>query len=193
VFGIWRKGSAATLVAAVACALALASCASSSSNGVAQLTTTTQGGAVTTSPASTPVSQALDFARCMRSKGVSNFPDPNSSAEFNKSIMSQLAASNPDYSSATRSCARLLPGVGGVTPALAQEIANDEAKFVDCMRSHGVPNWPGPVLMQGRLIFDPQSAGIDPNAPKMVAKIQACDYVFPASVGVPPGAGHNPS
>ena len=120
-----HRGGAATLVAAVVCALALASCSTSSSNGVAQLTTTTHGGAVTTSPASTPVSQALDFARCMR--------------------------------------------------------------------SHGVPNWPGPVLMQGRLIFDPQSAGIDPNAPKMVAKIQACDYVFPASVGVPPGAGHNPS
>lgn len=182
----------ATLGSAAVLSLALASCASSPGSGVAHLGTTTQGTTSTTPGAPAQVGEALAFARCMRSKGVGNFPDPNSSGEFSKSVMSRLATSNPKYSSATQSCAHLLPGVGGITPGLAQEIANDEAAFVVCMRSHGVTNWPNPVLEQGRLVFDPQATGIDPNSPRITAKMQACDYVFPASVGVPPGAGHNP-
>lgn len=128
----------------------------------------------------------------MRTHGVADFPDPNAKAGFDKDTMNQLATSNPRYPGATRSCDHLLPGIGVMTPALSQEIANDEAKFVGCMHSHGVANWPNPVLEQGRLIFNPQAVGIDTNSPKIAAKLQECDYVFPASVGVPPGAGHNP-
>jgi hypothetical protein len=141
------------------------------------------------------VNEALNFAGCMRSNGVTNFPDPTASGEFNKTTMSQLAASNSHYQAASQSCAHLFPGMSGQSPSqvLAQEIANDEAEFVRCMHNHGVTNWPEPVLDQGRLIFNSQAVGIDPNSPVIAAKMQACDYVFPASIGVPPGAGHNPN
>jgi hypothetical protein len=188
----------AILVAATSLSLVLAACGSPSENAVAQLgstTTTTQTGSSSTSSASAQVSEALAFARCMRSKGVTNFPDPNANGEFNKVTMSQLSTSNSRYQTATQSCAHLFPGISGKSPSqvLAQQIANDEAKFVRCMRSHGVSNWPNPVLEQGRLVFNSQAVGIDPTSPRIAAKMQACDYVFPASVGVPPGAGHNPN
>lgn len=177
--------------------LVLAACGGPSSSGVAQLgsTTTQVTNPTNASGSSSQVGEALAFARCMRSDGVTNFPDPNANAEFNKATMSQLEASNARYQTATQSCAHLFPGMSGKSPSqvLAQQIANDEAKFVRCMRSHGVPKWPNPVIQQGRLVFDSQAVGIDPGSPRIAAKMQACDYVFPASVGVPPGAGHNPN
>ena len=61
-------------------------------------------------------------------------------------------------------------------------------KFAACMRSHGVPNWPDPTLDRGRAVFDPQAVGIDPNSPQISAKMHDCERVFPASIGIPPGA-----
>jgi hypothetical protein len=185
------------LVVASTFSLVLAACGGPSGSGVAQLgsTTTQVTHSASTSGSSSLVSEALAFARCMRSDGVTGFPDPNANGEFNKVTMSQLASSNSRYQTATQSCAHLFPGMSGKSPSqvLAQQIANDEAKFVRCMRSHGVPTWPNPVIEQGRLVFDSRAAGIDPGSPRIAAKMQACDYVFPASVGVPPGAGHNPN
>jgi len=183
------------LLTAIGLSLVLAACSKPSPNGVAQLgsTTTTQATS-STSSAGSQVTEALAFARCMRSNGVTNFPDPDAKGDFNKVAMNQLATSNSHYQTASNSCAHLFPDMSDKSPSqlLLQEISNDEAKFVRCMRTHGVPKWPNPVLQQGRLIFDSQAVGINPNSPRIAAKMQACDYVFPAAVGVPPGAGHNP-
>jgi hypothetical protein len=200
--GNWRRPQATiargvvALIVTTGVALVLAACGRPSSTGVANVgsTTTLPGSPSSVSSAATQVSQALSYARCVRSKGVTNFPDPNAAGAFNKLTMSQLASGNPTYSAATASCAHLFPSIDGTSAGQAQlqVIANDEAKFVRCMRTHGVSNWPNPVLSQGREVFDPAAVGIKPNAPAMAAKIQACDVVFPASIGVPPGAGHNP-
>jgi hypothetical protein len=188
--------SVVALVGAAVVAVILSACGSPSGSGVAQLGTTTPPATSTTisSSAATQVSEALAYARCVRSKGVTNFPDPDSVGRFNKVTLGQLETSNPNYTTATQSCVHLFPGINGTSPvqALLEAIANDEAKFVRCMRSDGVPNWPNPVLVQARLIFEPRAVGIDPNLPKIAAKMQVCDSAFPASVGVPPGAGHNP-
>jgi hypothetical protein len=71
---------------------------------------------------------------------------------------------------------------------VVQEIQNDMVKFARCMRSHGVANWPDPTLDRGRAIFDPQAVGIDTNSPQISAKMHDCERVFPASIGIPPGA-----
>jgi hypothetical protein len=126
----------------------------------------------------------------MRSNGVANFPDPDSSGVWPKPQV-EGAASNPQYSVAARVCGHLLPyGGPGVapSPAVDQQIQNDMTKFALCMRSHGVPNWPEPTLDQGRTVFDPQAAGVETNSPQISAKMQQCEHVFPASIGIPPGA-----
>jgi hypothetical protein len=51
-----------------------------------------------------------------------------------------------------------------------------------------VANWPDPTLDRGRAVFDPQAVGIDANSPRITTKMHQCERVFPASVGVPPGA-----
>jgi hypothetical protein len=69
-----------------------------------------------------------------------------------------------------------------------QQIANDMTKFAQCMRSHGVSNWPDPTLDQGRAVFNPQAVGVNTNSPQISAKVHECDHVFPASIGIAPGA-----
>jgi hypothetical protein len=146
----------------------------------------------TSSPS--PIAQPLAFSHCMRSKGVPSFPDPSGSGVWPKTEV-ELAAGNPRFQAATQACGHLLPDGGpGVppSPTVTQQIQSDMAKFARCMRSHGVPSWPDPTLDRGRAVFDPQAAGIDTSAPQISATMQECDHVFPASLGVPPGAGQNP-
>jgi hypothetical protein len=140
--------------------------------------------------AGTPANaEAVAFSRCMRSHGVSNFPDPDRSGLWPKSQV-ELTVSNPRFQTATQTCGRLLPDGGpGVAPSppVEQEIQSDMLKFARCMRSKGVTNWPDPTLDQGRAIFNPQAAGIDPNSPQISTKMLVCEHVFPQSLGRPPG------
>jgi len=137
-----------------------------------------------------PTSQPLAFSRCMRSRGVADFPDPDPSGVWPKSQV-EAVAGNPKFDPATRACGHLLPDGGpGVPPsqAVVQQIRTDMAKFAQCMRSHGVRGWPDPTLDRGRDVFDPQAAGIDTGSPLVGAAMRTCEGVFPASVGIPPGA-----
>jgi hypothetical protein len=184
--------TAAAIIAAVGLGLLAAACGGSPGSHVAQLGSTAaqpaSSSGASTAGASTD-SQPLAFSRCMRSHGVSKFPDPNSSGVWPKSQV-ELAASSLRFDAATRACQYLLPNGGpGVSPspAVVQQIRSDMAKFARCMRSHGVPNWPDPTLDRGREIFDPEAAGIDSNSPQVRTKMHACEHVFPASLGRPPG------
>jgi hypothetical protein len=134
--------------------------------------------------------QPLAFSRCMRSHGVQTFPDPDSTGVWPKSQV-EVAAGSLRFPAATRACGHLMPDGGpGVSPSptVVQQIQGDMAKFAVCMRSHGVPSWPDPTLDRGREVFDPESVGIDTSSPQISTKIHDCEHVFPASIGIPPGA-----
>ena len=131
------------------------------------------------------------FSRCMRSHGLQHWPDPNSSGVWPKSQVELIAAGNPRFQAATQACGHFLPDGGpGVPPSppVVRQIQTDMLKFARCMRSHGAPNWPDPTLDQGRAVFNPQAVGIDPNSPQISTKMHECQHVFPASLGLPPGA-----
>jgi len=126
-------------------------------------------------------SKALAYARCVRSHGVPNFPDPNSAGEFNKTTLARLAASNSQYPTASHACAHLLPNSGGgPTAAEVRQEWNGMASFARCMRSHGVPNWPDPTA------YPPEPsrptfilpASIQP-VPKTISKMQICLRLVP--------------
>jgi hypothetical protein len=137
-----------------------------------------------------PTSQPLAFSHCMRSHGVSNFPDPDSSGVWPKSQV-ELVAGNPGFDAATKACAQLLPDGGpGVppSPAVVQLIQTDMLKFARCMRSAGVSNWPDPTIDRGRAVFSPEAVGINSSSPRISTKVHECERVFPASLGIPPGA-----
>lgn len=179
------------ILVAACLGLLVAACGGSPGSQVAQGGSTTtasspSGGATT---GRSPTSQPLAFSHCMRSHGVPSFPDPTSKGVWPKSQVEVAASNDARFQAATRACGHLLPyGGPGVppSPAVVQQIRADMTKFARCMRSHGVPNWPGPIVdNQGRGSFDTQTAGINTNSPQISAKIHDCDHVFPASIGIP--------
>jgi hypothetical protein len=132
--------------------------------------------------ANTKVSQVLAFARCMRSHGVTDFPDPNGSGALPKREVG-VASNNPEFVGAHRACGHLLPNSGQPTQAQVQQAFNDMRNFAQCMRSHGVANWPDPTVTspQDNRPFFNTPATIDPNAPQIATKISACQHLLHAN------------
>ncbi len=116
----------------------------------------------------------------MRSNGVPNWPDPNSSGVFDKSKLTsqQLGASSSRVQTAQRACSHLLPNGGsGPSAAQVQEVKAQALEFSRCVRSHGVPNFPDPDST-GR-IPDPATGGINQGSPKFQAANAACGKYRP--------------
>ena len=143
---------------------------------------------------STNAQQALAFARCMRSHGVRNWPDPNSSGVFPKRTPQQLGVSSSQYQAATNACGHLLPNGalppgGQPTQAELRTMESYALKFARCMRSHGVPTWPDYTLRGGIPIFDLHGTSIAPNSPQIVAKQLACNSLLHLSHSPPTSGG----
>jgi hypothetical protein len=158
------------IIGAVALALLAAACGGAPSSNGGQLGSAT----------STLQSGAVAFARCMRSHAVPNWPDPNRSGVFDKSKLTsqQLGASSSRVQAAQHACSHLLPNGGsGPSAAQVQRVRAQALSFSQCVRSHGVPNFPDPDST-GR-IPDPATVGVDQGSPKFEAANQACGKYRP--------------
>jgi hypothetical protein len=73
------------------------------------------GGNQTTGGNLTPseVTQLLNYAKCMRSHGVLNFPDPTSKG---LGSLNGIDPNSPQFNTASQACQSLLPNSGGSGP-----------------------------------------------------------------------------
>ena len=127
------------------------------------------------------------FASCMRTNGVSNYPDPTSSGLVKESLQ-QLGVSSSRFRAAQSACRHLLPNGGaGPNPAQVQYVRALSVNFARCVRGHGVPNFPDPAS-DGR-IPDPATVGVDQGSPKFEAANQACARYRPPYM--PSNAAYN--
>jgi hypothetical protein len=155
-------------------AVMLAACTSRSSGGhVAQLrSTATQSSSVSSAaPTSTQQAGAVGFAQCMRAHAVPKWPDPDSSGVFDKTRITtqQLGVGSTPLQAAQTACQHLLPPA-----SITQQRLNaaQALQFSQCVRSHGVPNFPDPDGI-GR-IPDPALAGVDQGSPQFQAANDTC-------------------
>lgn len=127
-------------------------------------------------------SDAYKNSACMRSHGVTNFPDPETAdqnGQFQISIhITPSITESPAFQSAQKACAHLMPGGANVTngPSPAQQRAHTEAilAFAACMRKHGFPRFPDPNS-QGELSPTAiTNAGINLQAPAVKPAALAC-------------------
>ena len=185
----WPRAArtAAAIIATVGLAL-LAACSGSSSTG-------SDGSPNAGGPANSPSTnsqKALAFSRCVRSRGVPNYPDPNSSGGIAKETAQQLGVSSSQLQAALNACQHLLPNTGNIddNPAALNQWWSQMLQFGQCMHSHGVPNWPDPSPYPQdpvRPTFNLHAAGIGfhqgaqpgniVNSPQIEAKVQHCDSV----------------
>jgi len=145
-------------LAAVSCLVALTACGSS---GPSSSAGTGSGDAL-----------ALKFAECMRSHGVPNFPDPGQPVGGPGSGINPQA---PGFQSAGQKCDKLTnnPQPKG-TPASASERRAALASS-ECMRKHGVPDFPDPIFPSGGGIqFQVVGAGSSPQSPAFQRAQKIC-------------------
>jgi hypothetical protein len=196
-------------VAVLVAALAVAGCGSSSSPGVAHLSSSTSGSSAADGAgrSSTPESSAstqqkmVAYSQCMRTHGVSEFPEPTEghllihSSNHNGHVTGVNPQSS-QFQAAQKVCGKLMPEGGTPSPAQQAKAQESALKFSQCMRTHGVPNFPDPTFSDGgaRMKLKAGGAnGIDPESPQFRAAQKACQSVAPGLGGKggpgPPGPG----
>ncbi len=96
---------------------------------------------------STARDQAVKFAECMRNNGVGGFPDPNASGQLTIDAVangSSIDTNSATFEQAMSACKHLQPpGFTGAPVTPSQRTAR--LAFAQCVRGHGVPDFPDPT------------------------------------------------
>lgn len=113
------------------------------------------GGSSKRSGAKSHADFGLAFSQCMRSHGVTGFPDPSAGGGGGVNIArAGINPASPAFRLARISCAKLLPGGGPGRHATEQEIKQD-TEVAECMRKHGVTGFPDPIVTATPPDIDP--------------------------------------
>jgi hypothetical protein len=215
----WRLRAPGLAVALVAVGMLVAGCGGGGkSPGVANVSTTTTSTAHSSSPAnnagsptngggspSTPSGtaghrdsgfaisvgnpqKALTFSQCMRANGVPNFPDPNAQGVLQGSGIDPNSAA---FQTAQKACGKYIGGGKAPSPAQQAKAQADALAFSQCMRSHGVSDFPDPTFGSGGAIrisiglHGQGGSDLDPNSPIFQKAQKTCQPLMQAGL---PGA-----
>jgi hypothetical protein len=136
----------------------------------------------------------IAFSRCMRAHGVTNFPDPGGGGGGGGGINldgTGINPASPAFRSAQRTCFKLLPGGGPGGGHASAEAIRQDLDTARCMRAHGVPGFPDPIVTStppnidpgkyseaefGNGIFIGVPSTINPRSPAFVAAAKACNF-----------------
>lgn len=147
---------------------------------------------VGTNPSPNSSSSPVGMSRCMRAHGLSNFPDPSNGSGgvgFHGVILSAngtlvvdgITFAGPVAEKAESACRRFLPPAGPPpAPSAAQKAA--AVKFAQCMRTHGVPDFPDPTFSSTRGPNQVSSLNLDSPAFKQAAA--ACGGAHGAEIRI---------
>ena len=132
------------------------------------------------SPGSGNVQQLDVFAACMRGHGVLNFYFTNSRPSNTSTALSVMGhyvtGVNPQtdqFVAAMKACKHLLPGGG--PPPITQKQIDSLVKFAACMRSHGYPDYPDPIVQNGGVEQSPLPSSIDTSSAQFQAAEKTCN------------------
>jgi len=128
-----------------------------------------------------PAASAYAYSRCMRSHGVSNFPDPKVSASAGHAsvaiAVNPSITGSPKFDSAQKACQGILGGPG---LSQSQERAQQQAHarillaFARCLRTNHVGDFPDPNA-QGQLPLPSViAAGVDIHSRQFLDAARAC-------------------
>jgi hypothetical protein len=93
----------------------------------------------------TTYQRAVAYAQCMRVHGEPGYPDPLNNGGFILNWQKDHL-NGALMNSASKACRHLLPPSKPMTAAQQRQATAQALKYVACMRAHGVPNFPDPVV-----------------------------------------------
>ena len=132
-------------------------------------------------------SQDLKFAECMRSHGMPDFPDPSANGTFSLNV----GPNSPQFQTAQKACRKYMPKGAQPSPAEQAKMLAQALKFSQCMRAHGITDFPDPQSTNGGIsikIGGPSgssSSNLNPNNPQFQAAQSACQGLMPGPKGGP--------
>jgi hypothetical protein len=159
----------AGLVAAAVAAIALLAAACGGGGGSSLLAATTA------------YQKSLAYAQCMRAHGEPSYPDPTSNGGF-------IIDGKKDHlngallNSANKTCQHLLPKTPPMTAAQQRQATTEALKYVACMRTHGIPDMPDPVVNAQGVEFrigGPKGKGPPPGSPVVQNAMRVCQHLLP--------------
>ena len=165
--------------AVVAAAITIAACGSSAANRSTAPGATGSPAGANASTGSGSASSTVAFSTCMRSHGVPNFPDLGSNGmkiEASQQTLSVngVSVNAPAFAAARQECQKYLP-TQHTTPTEAAQQRRRGLEFAQCMRTHGVPNFPDPKVLSNQggnqVAYLP---GINLASPAVEAAAKAC-------------------
>jgi hypothetical protein len=148
------------MLPAIACAATISGCGSSKSSS--------------TAAASGQFALGVEYSDCMRSHGISNFPDPTSlggGVHFHIPDNS-INPYSPSFKTAHSDCSKLLPGPGPGTQHPSEQSIAQTLEVSECMRRHGVSGFPDPTLTMPS----------NPNADSLVKDIGGVVLAVPSTI-----------
>jgi len=157
----------------VAIGLLAAACGGSPGPGVANAEPTSSA-----SPSASAHGSALAYSRCMRSHGITKFPDPDSNGNLalNAGPGTGIDPNSPLYKAADRACKSLMPAPN---PAQAQQNRPALLRYARCMRAHGITDFPDPQPGGGIQATAKPGSDLDPNSSLYKAADKACKHYQP--------------
>jgi hypothetical protein len=164
-----HRHSRSFVLAVVSCALAVAACGFSVKPSSAG--------------AFSRYTQKLKFVVCMRSHGVPNLPDPISNGSTPSGpvntfdgivIPSSVNPQSPAFQSADQSCETLLAGGSAPKPPIPESQKLAAIANAQCMREHGVPNYPDPTFSGGAMGIQIGGPGDNPQSPAFQNAQKVC-------------------
>jgi hypothetical protein len=154
--------------------------------GVASVGAATNKAAPKAGSAESAQDAALAYSRCMRSHGVPKFPDPSSGGGIGIREGDGVDPGSPQFKAADQTCASLRPGAN-LSPAMQGKMRAANLKYAQCVRSHGIADYPDPKANGGIQIQITPGSDLNPSSPAFQAADRACKHLQIQ----PPGGGRS--
>jgi hypothetical protein len=178
----------ASVIAFAAFSLLAAGCGGGGSPGVASVTSSTTAATATQNGTTTAqkgtLASAFAFARCMRSHGIPNWPDPNSSGVFdNKAKLRSLGVSVSRVRALEQGACNIPLPSGGQSQGQTITRADraDYLKAAACMRSHGFGDFPDPTFPNNGVQLSIPSS-INQNSSQFTSAATICTKLIPTGL-----------
>jgi hypothetical protein len=149
-------------------------------SGSGTTSTTAASTANQSGPTLTPAQKAeeLRHSQCMRAHGVAGYPDPDSQGRIlirgGPGTGSGLDPNSATFKNADKACQSLQPQPTAAQQAQAEQNALRQS---ECMRAHGIKDYPDPQVKNGRVsmsIGAGAGSDLNPNNPLFQAAQRIC-------------------
>jgi hypothetical protein len=132
------------------------------------------------SVAASPSGAYQQYSRCMRAHGAPFWPDPSTrGGGYQYRITARILAQEhgPAWNAALAACAKHAPPQLPFTEAQLAAARGKLLNEIRCVRAHGFPGWPDPVVNPNDITFlPPHGVNVNHPSPRLLAAEQACHW-----------------